>query len=203
MYIDTKGCSCRWLKIEPPLKNQKVLCFIAIPFDMERLDILHIISEKLDYTFGKYSERLPITVEGLERLESINELHSEYNDFFDNSFIDAISVSLGAISQKMYHASASSSDFMKLLALSSVAILIDGSYCDIVIGDDAQINKFIDFLDTLEKDKKLIFGYHVTDSAILSCYIAQSNNSFIHLMDANEGGFSTAAKMLKIKMKVI
>ena len=202
MYIDIKGCSCRWLKIKPPLENQKVLCFIATPFNLEHLDVLRSISERLDHTFGKYSERLPITVEGLGRLESINEIHNEYNDFFDNSFLDTISVSLAAISQKMYNASASSSDFMSLLALSSVAMLIDGSYCDIVIGDDAQINKFIDFLNTLEKDSKLTFGYHVTDSAILSCYIAQRNNSFIHLMDANEGGFSKAATMLKIKMKV-
>ena len=91
---------------------------------------------------------------------------------------------------------------LKVLALSSVALLIDGSYCDIVIGTDTQIDKFITYLTTLEEAKKIIFGSHITDSAILSCHIAQKNKSYMHLMDANEGGFSTAAKMLKIKAKL-
>mgnify|MGYP003663336914 CR=1 FL=1 len=202
MFIDTNGCNCRWSKVLPPKKNQKVLCFIASPLKLDELNILHSISKMLDATFGNYLERLPITVEGLEALDEVHDIHKEYNDYSENSFLDTVSISLGSISQMAYNTSGSAKTFLKILAESSVAILIDGSYCDIVTGDDEQIKEFINFLNDLEKDRKIIFGYHITDSAVLSCYVAQKNKSFVHLMDANEGGFSTAAKMLKIKAKV-
>lgn len=202
MFINVNGCECRWSKIPPPRKNQKVLCFIATPFNLEALDILYGISKKLDLIFGDYLERLPVTVKGLNEMDSVYDIHNAYTDYFENSLLETISLALGSISETAYNASRSSDTFKKVLALSSVALLIDGSYCDIVIGTDTQIDKFITYLTTLEEAKKIIFGSHITDSAILSCHIAQKNKSYMHLMDANEGGFSTAAKMLKIKAKL-
>ena len=205
MYLDSTGCECRWEKIALHNKSNKVFCFIAqITNDAKQLETLHKISSKLDEIFGQYIDRLPVDVESLKTSEQIYKIHQELNELFDSSsFVDDIILSINGVSQKLYNSSDIGEKFYNQFKHSSLAMLIDGSYNDIIQGDQEKIDEFIAFLEELESDGDIVFGHHTTDHILLSCYVANPDNGFVQLLDGCEGGYSTAAKMLKTKAKII
>lgn len=204
MYVNFEGCECRWDNLKPKKSDDKVLCFIAQPKKNESsLKTLHNISQAMDECFGDYLKRHPVNIEGLKQLDSTYNIHTEWNSIYEeSSFTEQLQLSLGSLSKNLYDATMVAEKFREYLRKCSLALLIDGSYNDIVVGSEAQIQHFIDKFEKLESQGDLIFGYHITDSAVLSCYLAEPNGQFVQLVDANEGGYSTASKMLKIKAKV-
>ena len=55
-------------------------------------------------------------------------------------------------------------------------------------------------LDKMESKGKIIYGIHVTHAAVLSCYVEDRIDKHIHFVDGTEGGFTSAAKVLKLKL---
>ena len=53
----------------------------------------------------------------------------------------------------------------------------------------------------MERDKKLIYGIHVTHASVMSCYVLDRRTTHSHFVDGTEGGYTSAAKMFKIKKK--
>lgn len=205
MYVDTSGCKCRWAEVRLNDDLKQVLCFIVkIVNRQDELDIFKQISSALDNIFGNYNERIPLDLSSLEDSDSIYDIHNEINEYYDTaSFLDKISLSISTISRDLYKNSEVGKTFLKRLRASSLAFLIDGSYNDIVQGNQKQIQLFIKFMENLELQGAVLFGYHITDSVLMSCYILEPKDTFVQLLDASEGGYSTASKMLKIKQKII
>ncbi len=205
MYVTTKGCKCRWDRIAPVEASNKVLCFIAnITDDAKNLEVLHAISKTLDTIFGNYTKRLPLQFEALKNYDAIQDIHEELSDVFDDSsMLDALILNVSSISNSIYNSTDMGKAFIAEFRASALAMLIDGAYSDIITGSKQQIEEFIKFMDALEVSGAITYGYHVTDSTVLSCYVAAPKGGFVQLLDGNEGGYSTAAKMLKVKSKII
>lgn len=51
------------------------------------------------------------------------------------------------------------------------------------------------------ENKRLCYGIHKTDSALVTCMIEKTGEKHMHFVDANNGGYALAAKMLKKQLK--
>jgi len=55
------------------------------------------------------------------------------------------------------------------------------------------------YLDTEEKNGILVYGTHISDSALLTCLMQSESSSEVHFVDGANGGYAMAAKVLKQK----
>ena len=55
------------------------------------------------------------------------------------------------------------------------------------------------YLDTEEKNGILVYGTHISDSALLTCLMHSESSSEVHFVDGANGGYAMAAKVLKQK----
>lgn len=82
----------------------------------------------------------------------------------------------------------------------SDTIMIDGNINTVMVDDEDKINTLIDYLDKEEKQGLLTYGVHITYASVMSCYVQDMQSKYIHFVDATEGGYTSAAKMLKQKI---
>lgn len=78
--------------------------------------------------------------------------------------------------------------------------LYDGSYSDIVVGTKEQVAAFIAVLQLMENQGDILFGSFITHSAIIKCFVKTMNGQHVFFLDGAEGGYTTAAKVLKPKI---
>ena len=70
-------------------------------------------------------------------------------------------------------------------------------YTRVLPGTISQHQKLIDYLDQQCHDGNLIYGLHLTEKALLTCYITHYSNQHIHFLDGNDGGLTLAMRQLK------
>lgn len=59
--------------------------------------------------------------------------------------------------------------------------------------------QILEYLRNLESQSKIYFGHHLTETALMTCYIGISNKEHFHFIDGNSGGYAIAAQLLKQK----
>lgn len=61
-----------------------------------------------------------------------------------------------------------------------------------------QIKEIENILDNLKQQKKIVYGMHESDSALMTCFVSSlESTGHIHFIDGNDGGYAIAAKQLK------
>lgn len=63
--------------------------------------------------------------------------------------------------------------------------------------DDNQITEMKNLLERLRGEGKIVYGYNISENAILTCVVERRNENNFYLVDGAEGGYALAAKMLK------
>jgi hypothetical protein len=81
--------------------------------------------------------------------------------------------------------------------------MLDGMINTIFTAEQSKIDLFIAYLNQLEKDNKIIYGIHVTHASVMSCYVLDRKTKHAHFVDGTEGGYTSAAKMFKTKLKAL
>lgn len=79
--------------------------------------------------------------------------------------------------------------------------MLDGMINTIFTAEQHKIDLFIAYLNQLEKDKKIIYGIHITHASVMSCYVLDRRTKHSHFVDGTEGGYTSAAKMFKEKLQ--
>ena len=64
-------------------------------------------------------------------------------------------------------------------------------------GSSKQREQFVDYLDSLVKEKKIVYGLHVTTHSLVTCMISDYNHQHVHFIDGRGGGYTLAAVQLK------
>jgi hypothetical protein len=81
--------------------------------------------------------------------------------------------------------------------------MLDGTINTIFTAEQSKIDLFTDYLNSMEEDKKIVYGIHVTHASVMSCYVLDRKTKHSHFVDGTEGGYTSAAKMLKTKMRTL
>ena len=201
--IDLEGMECRWDEIKPNSEEKKVICLLVMCKDeSKQAEIFTTIMDEIDYIFGELSLRTPITSLKLELNTSFSKIRKEMYarlGKFDSKYLikNWLITNLGKYYFKFFKEGKA---YLYKVSQLSDTIMLDGSINTVFSGTDMQINKLKLLLDSLESDKKIIYGMHATYASIMSCYIEDRDEKHIHFVDGTEGGYTTASRELKKKL---
>lgn len=200
--VNLEGMECRWQEISAPENHQKIVCLLVhCPIEDEQNTIYSNVLKEINLLFGSFENRKPITSDNLHldtRLQKIkNEMKIKLTRF---NRLYLIINWLGTVIVNLYlNWSKNGKKFYTEISQLSHTLMMDGTINTVFSGSDKNIEKLINFLDSLEKDQKLIYGIHTTKASILSCYVKDRSNNHNHFVDGTEGGYTAAAKMFKSK----
>lgn len=74
---------------------------------------------------------------------------------------------------------------------------LDGTLKMVVAVSPAEREKIVAELQHLHETTGLLYGYHVSDRAVMTCLIHTNHENEVHFVDAADGGYAMAARMLK------
>lgn len=203
--LNLEGMECRWDEIYPENKKDKVLCLLIESQQEEKqAKVFGQIIEKIDTIFGELEVRRPITILNLKLKPTFKKIKTEmyaklgkYNPFF---LLQKVAITaIGVYYFKYFPAG---KKYVYRITQLSDTIMIDGSINTVVSGSQEQINTLVAYLKKLEKKQSIYFGYHATYASIMSCYVQDMDKKHIHFVDGTEGGYTSAAKMLKHKLNL-
>jgi hypothetical protein len=71
----------------------------------------------------------------------------------------------------------------------------------VVSGTTQQRKKIIDYLEKKFQEGRLVYGFHVSDRALMTCLVFDRDGRQVHFVDGADGGYALAAKKMKERMK--
>jgi len=203
--IDLTGMECRWDEIDPPKSEQKVVCLLINCKDEKSQRVIYQeIITKLDLIFGDLHERQPITTLKLKLDTTIDKIRKEmYARIGKYNMVYLLKNWLVTGFGKYYfkYFEEGKSYLLKVSQLSDT-LMIDGSINTVISGDREQIDRLIAHLDKMEAANKINYGIHITHASVMSCYVEDRKDNHIHFVDGTDGGYTSAAKIFKTKLKL-
>lgn len=213
---DFSGFTCRWKDI--PSHKEETISFIIkineINADRQR-KYFHEILEKIYVIFGNENEFHPLSKENFSLIDRKQERYKEAMVYANKkkglklAIIDLlISIQVFFVGlilkwglkikmkkKKLYEAISDniiSSDFRKF----------DGTLKMVISCSKKNRELFIDHLVSLHQENKIYYGVHVSDKAVMTCFIHLNSDSEVHFIDASGGGYAIAAMALKKQMAI-
>ena len=58
-----------------------------------------------------------------------------------------------------------------------------------------------DYLEKKFQEGRLVYGFHVSDRALMTCLVFDRDGRQVHFVDGADGGYALAAKKMKERMK--
>lgn len=74
---------------------------------------------------------------------------------------------------------------------------IDGTLKMTLAVGSGERERLVAALEGLHRERAIVYGYHVSDRAIMTCLIHTNHHDEVHFVDSADGGYAAAAKMLK------
>lgn len=74
---------------------------------------------------------------------------------------------------------------------------LDGTLKMVLSVSPAERERIVTELTRLQQEQLIHFGYHVSDRAVMTCLIHVNHSDEVHFVDAADGGYALAARMLK------
>ena len=201
---DLLGMECRWDEIEPPSREQKVLCLVAdCPVDKHQARTYAEIARAIDRIFGKHELRQPISGPKLKLDLAVSKIRREMMAHMGHlDFVYLIKHWLLTLIGPLYFRySTSGRAYLEQVVALSHTLMLDGSFNCVITGTQAQADELESTLDSLERRDLLRYGLHVTRAAVMSCYVVDRATDHAHFVDGTEGGFTAAATVFKAKLR--
>ncbi|MCL7765167.1 DUF3095 domain-containing protein [Polaribacter sp. Z014] len=204
--LNLEGMECRWKEINPAQTKKKVVCLLldAVNEKDQRI-IYRDILTKMDTIFGTFNSRQPIKTKSLKLNFSISKIWEEMKVTLANKNLTYLFKNwLKTLVGKWYFSmSENGKQYLNQVSQLSHTFMLDGMINTIFTAEQPKIDLFTAYLNQLEKEKKVIYGLHVTHASIMSCYVLDRKTKHAHFVDSTEGGYTSAAKMFKVKMKAL
>jgi hypothetical protein len=204
--LNLEGMECRWKQINPSLTQNKVVCLLLDAADeTDQGAIYKEVLIKMDSLFGTFKTRQPIKSNNLKLNYSIYNIWEEMKiglvgkDWF-YLFKNWIATLIGTL---YFRLSPNGKQYLKQIGQLSHTFMLDGMINTIFTADQNKIELFVAFLNKLEVEKKIVYGIHVTHASVMSCYVLDRKTKHSHFVDGTEGGYTSAAKMFKMKLSAL
>lgn len=197
-----EGMECRWDQIAPRDNKHKVICLIVnCPDDALQPEVYGDILDIIELIFGSLERRQPITVARLKLKATIKKIKEEMaarlrKNKWSYLLKNLIITYLGGFYFKYFKEGKS---YLKKVSQLSDTIMMDGSLNTVMEGSASQIEMLTNYLDLLEREKKIRYGIHATYASVMSCYVQDRDDNHIHFVDGTEGGYTSAAIIYKSK----
>lgn len=201
--LDLSGMQCRWDKIAPPDNTNEIvtLLVVATAATTQR-EIFSKVISLMDEIYGAPEKRQPISVSKLKLKTTFDKLSLEMLARIGNiKMLKLIQNWLINLLGYFYLRSKKGKTYLDLLVKMSDTLVIDGKINTVISGTEKQRKMLQSALDVLEKEGKILYGLHLSNESIMSCYVRDMKDGHIHFVDGADGGYTMAATMLKTKFK--
>ena len=206
---DFSGLVCPWQDL--PSKHGEILSLIVMATastDKEETDIYKEVLEKINTIYGGVNSFHPVCMENIQLSlnnqtlyketkilnQSQNWWHKQISLWIRKLGIlwTKISIRLGLVDWNHHKQSLiADSDYQKF----------DDTLRMVISGNWAQRDKLIPYLEKQYQSGKLVYGFHVSDRALMTCLVYESQGRHTAFIDGADGGYALAAKVLKEKLK--
>ncbi|SEC29033.1 Protein of unknown function [Maribacter dokdonensis] len=202
--LNLEGMECRWDQILPDQQQTKVVCLLLdASLEKDQRNVYKKVLAQMDEEFGKFENRQPIKSNNLKLDPNPTKVWEEMKIRLTSTswmyfFKSWLKSNFGRIYLNL---TSSGKQYLSQIEQLSHTFMLDGMINTVFTAEQKSIDCFIAFLDEMERDKKLIYGIHVTHASVMSCYVLDRRTTHSHFVDGTEGGYTSAAKMFKIKKK--
>lgn len=212
--VDFTGLECRWQEVKQ--KDNEVLTLLvkSNPSIDQPEEVYQKVLHKMRDIFGFEDKTNPINESQLSMSLSFAELLGEAK--FRTSgkgwlkrlgYILKVQLQtvIGKILMALgYKSSATDWSLYKSdLVRNSDYRKFDDMLRVVISGTSSQRKEFLHFLDQKFKSRQLAYGVHITDAAIITCMVFQYHREHVHFVDGSGGGYVSASKGLKQRMKML
>lgn len=204
--LNLEGMECRWKQINPTQTKNKVVCLLLDSInETSQRELYRDILTEMDIIFGTFKSRQPIASTNLKLNFSLFKIWEEMKiSLVDKNWIYLFKNWISTLIGKWFlNLTEDGKQYLKQIGQLSHTFMLDGMINTIFTAEQDKIDLFIAYLNQLEKDKKIIFGIHVTHASIMSCYVLDRKTKHAHFVDGTEGGYTSAAKMYKTKLRAL
>jgi len=202
--VNLSGMDCKWDKIKPPKENQEVLSLlIAGCGDANYPEVYSNILEKLNEIYGSTKSRRPISTDKLKMSTSFDRITNENKVKMGErnipDFLRGILISW--FGEFYLRNTKHGRTYLKRMVELSDNLSLDGRINTVITGSAEQRKLLFDYLDTVEEEGLIKYGYHISEESIMSCYVRNiKTDEHIHFIDGGNGGYTKAANVLKQKL---
>jgi len=200
--LDLTGMQCRWDKIGPPENSNEIVTLLIVAGNgVSQSLVFSKVIGYLDQIYGDSRKRQPISVSKLKLKTTFNRLSLEMRAKIGKiRFFELIQNWLINLYGNIYFRTERGKNYLNRLVDMSDTLVIDGRINTVICGNEIQRLKLLTALDKLERTGEIVYGIHVSNDAIMSCYVRDLEDGHIHFVDGSEGGYTKAAKVLKAKL---
>ena len=201
--LDLDGMECRWNKVSPPENSNEVVSLIVHAVsESKQAPIFQNILEKTDNIYGALHNRNPISVPKLKLNFNYQKIRTELKASNKQlGVINFLKVWITGVLGKYYYlASTQGRKYLNELTQLSDILVIDGRINMVISGTAKQRHLLTEYLDNLEKNELIVYGIHVSNTSIMSCYVRNRDTQHIHFVDGGSSGYTRAAMVLKEKL---
>ncbi len=202
--LNMTGLQCKWDKVPPPDNHDEVVSLLVLAcVEADQGTAYSKVMQLLDYVYGDIITRRSISIHKLKLVASLDRIRKELQVTMNkNIFYSTIVNWTQIIFGKLFLKTWKGRSYLKKLVDLTDNIVLDGKINTVISGTKAQRKELQEGLIKLEDDGEIIFGFYVSDSTIMSCYVEDMNEKHIHFVDGAGGGYTEASKFLKKKLKI-
>ncbi|MGQ2985410.1 DUF3095 domain-containing protein [Flavobacterium sp.] len=199
---DLTGMQCRWDKIPPPIDKEEIVSLLVIARHVtQQPEALGRVLQKLDELYGPPEKRQPISVNKLKLKTTFSRLGTEMRARLGRiKWLELLKTWFITLYGYIWFNTKNGQRYLERLVEMSDTLVIDGKINTVITGSSRQREDLQKLLETMEKEGSILYGLHVSNASVMSCYVRDMEDGHIHFVDGSEGGYTQAARMLKGKL---
>ncbi|WP_271254044.1 DUF3095 domain-containing protein [Pseudanabaena sp. Chao 1811] len=210
---DFSGLECRWQDI--PTRHEEILSLIVqvtAPSQTQIDNLYREVINQIDRIYGQGTECHPVVTENLQLAFRGKSLLSETRVF---------EASQGWIKQTLYlwkirminllglllmtfnikTGNFNWGDYKQIVSEATDFKKFDDVLRMVISGRTKQRQKLTDYLEKKFQEGRLVYGFHISDRALMTCLVFERDGRQVHFVDGADGGYALAAKQMKELMK--
>ena len=210
---DFSGLECRWQDVLT--RHDEILSLIVLvtaPSQSQVDNLYREVITQIDRIYGQGSECHPVTSTNLQLSFKKKNLSLETRVFASSKdwlkfhlqlwklrLINLLGLIFMTFNIKI--GGFNWGDYKEIVSESTDFKKFDDVLRMVISGKTKQRDKLIDYLEKKFQEGRLVYGFHVSDRALMTCLVFERDGRQVHFVDGADGGYTLAAKKMKDRMK--
>lgn len=202
--VDLTGMECRWNEIAPPRDQERIVCLLVSAADEASQGKMYAeVITRIERIFGDLEQRRPVASGRLRlNLGLMNLAREMYASLGRFQLRYLLRNWLATLYGPWYfRRTEAGKNYLAKISKLTDTLMLDGNINTVISGRAGQISRLTNYLDRQERAGILKYGLHVTHSSVMSCYVLDHDEDHVHFVDGTEGGYTSAARMFKVKQQ--
>lgn len=210
--VDLEGLECRWQNIPSP-HGETVSLLVMATGGTSAMDsaIYRDVIEKIEEVYGQNDAARPLNLTTLFPTFSLRKLSLETRLRMPRRFFARLAYLWKIWFQNwlllyFWHNRVQTGEvqwdkYIELLIETSDYRKYDDTLRMVISGTPAQREALSSYLEQRHQAGMLVYGIHVSQSALLTCAVFERMGRQVHFIDGADGGYALAARTLKAQIK--